>query len=192
MTIRIELNKKYGTGFQLHCIASLDKDPCDFDDVIDFQPFSLWRAQRLSHKVLEILNKRFGTSYTLQEVLDTTMEGLRVNSRNDLNSARIYRKCFDIMRNDAGTFEDEAEDAIEYITDGFYLWNEECDQESEDELKRFCEYLSIHGVPGGANKLFKELSRLSIEDAAEWIYKNATDVLGKTNDVESMMDYVIE
>ena len=193
MKIRVELNKKYGTGFQLHCIASTeDGDPGNLDQVIDFQPYSLWKAQRLSYKALEICNRKLGTSYELQDVLETTMESLRVNARTDLKSARIYRKCVNIMREEVDTFLDDEEKAIEYLTDGFFLWSEECDQQSEDELKRFCEYISINGIPGGASKLFMNLTRLSIEDASEWIYKNAMDVLRKTNDVASMMDYVIE
>ena len=193
MKILLELNKKYNTGFQIHCIASEeDGDPADMDEVIDYDPFSLWKARMLAEKALEISNKKLGTSFSIDEVLSTTMEGLRVNARNDLNSARLFEKVRDSIRNGDATFEEDAAEAIQYLSDAFKIWDEELDEVAEEELYRFCEYVSMNlDDEAGSKQLFHELTGLPVDDAISWISEKATRVFEETHDVFSMMGYVI-
>ena len=202
MRITLELNGRFKTGYQIHTTSSIeDGDPVDFDDTYDVKPYPLWKARMMAVKSLELYNERFGTDYQLQDVLATTMEGVRVNSRVDLDSARTFKAVREALENEsiheedtyAGDLYEEAKaEAIEYLTMTFAEWNETLGKDAEYELKRFCEYISMHGTSGKAQKLFYDLTGMPVEEGCNWIEEKVNEVLEKTHSVDTMMSFVIK
>lgn len=48
-------------------------------------------------------------------------------------------------------------------------WREHGSQKSHDGLRRYCEYISMHGHRGGATKALAELDSLDIDGAVAWM-----------------------
>lgn len=192
MKILLELNEKYKKGFQVHCIASKeDGDPDDLEQVIDFNPYSLWKAKLMAAKALEVCNTKLGTHYELKNVIEATKEAVRVNARNDINSARLFREFAKLAREEQNTFEEDREKLVDYICGAFVVWNDELDVKAESELKRFCEYIASESG-GSADKLYYELSGMPVDDAVRWIDEEANKVLQSPEDVTSIQDFIIE
>lgn len=53
----------------------------------------------------------------------------------------------------------------------FFLngWREHGSQKSHDGLRRYCEYISMHGHRGGATKALAKLDSLDIDRAVSWM-----------------------
>lgn len=93
MKIYLETNKKYGVGYQLRAVASgADGDPANMEEAWDFEPYTLYNMRRRAVKLLEMLNKKLGTSYKLEDVLVIDRAAIEQNSKRDLASARINKK----------------------------------------------------------------------------------------------------
>lgn len=72
----------------------------------------------------------------------------------------------------------------------FFLngWREHGSQKSHDGLRRYCEYISMHGHRGGATKALAELDGLSLSDAAAWMGRTYSRYV---KDRHAMLGYVL-
>lgn len=48
-------------------------------------------------------------------------------------------------------------------------WREDSNEKAHDGLRRYCEYLAMHGYPGGASAALAELDGMSKPQAIEWV-----------------------
>lgn len=53
----------------------------------------------------------------------------------------------------------------------FYLssWKVDSNEKARDGLRRYCEYITMHGYPGGASKALAEIDGLGSGEDAAWI-----------------------
>ena len=68
-------------------------------------------------------------------------------------------------------------------------WKLDKNDRAHDALRRYCEYISIHGCPGGASKALEELDGLGKGADAEWIRRTFSQYV---KDQNALMQYVME
>lgn len=158
MEIRMELNQRYGRGFQLRLVHG------PMNKVYDKEPMNLYQAGACAAKLLEELNQELGTDYKPQQVFRVPGDALEANAGADFAAARMLQ---DIK---SGTFDlsvPAGPDVKEMMLDGkkelmlsgrgvvlFYYsaWKEDGNEKALDGLRRYCEYIAAHGYRGGATK----------------------------------------
>lgn len=184
MNIRLELNGKFGRGYQLR----LQHGPVD--KVYDAEPLTLYEAGSYAQFLLESANKALGTAWELHEVLVVTEEGLRGNQRADLASARLLRDAesgspkltiaeprekpdfIPMTQEEAAEHGDE--DGAYWVSGrgtvilGFLAWKQDNLSRAQEFMERYCELAAARGGPG-AKKIMRNLRRMSVADGVEWI-----------------------
>lgn len=194
MEIRMELNQRYGHGFQLRLVRG------PINKVYDDEPMNMYQAGACANTLLEELNQKLGTDYKPQQVFRVPMDALEANAKADFAAARMLQ---DIK---SGTFDlsvPAGPDMTEMMLDGkkelmlsghgvvlFYYsaWKDDGNEKALVGLRRYCEYIAAHGYRGGAKKAFAELKGLSKDDAAAWIRRTYAR---HVHDDEALMQYVI-
>lgn len=78
-------------------------------------------------------------------------------------------------------FLEQSPDVQEMMLDG--------NERAHDGLRRYCEYISVHGCPGGASKALKELDGLGNGADAAWIRRTFARYV---EDQNALMQYVME
>lgn len=68
-------------------------------------------------------------------------------------------------------------------------WKLDGNERAHDGLRRYCEYISVHGCPGGASKALKELDGLGKSADAAWIRRTFARYV---EDQNALMQYVME
>lgn len=53
-------------------------------------------------------------------------------------------------------------------------WREDSNEKAHSGLRRYCEYITMHGYPGGASAAMAELDRLDKPQSVEWIKRTRT------------------
>ncbi len=86
MELILELNQRYGYGYQAHLIMP------PVDSILDVEPFTLYDAANGAKTVVDEINKATGSNYKLHEVLCITDEALRANKERDLASAKLWKE----------------------------------------------------------------------------------------------------
>lgn len=178
MEIYMELNQRYGRGFQLRVVHG------PMNKVYDKEPWTMHEAGASAGTLLDLLNKELGTSYKPHQVLRVTQEAMEVNSRaGDFTAARMLQDVkakkfelslpdeFDCMRKIV-----DGEEQLVFSGRGtvliiYFAWTDDENQKAREAMKRYCEYIAAHGFKGGAAKALAELDCLDKDRAAEWIKK---------------------
>lgn len=72
----------------------------------------------------------------------------------------------------------------------FYLnaWRAHGSRKAYDGLRRYCEYICLHGYRGGASKALAEMESLKAHDAAVWIGRTHSR---HVKDDSAMLGYVL-
>lgn len=172
----LELNKNFGHGYQ----ARLVMDGI-IDSTIDDEPYSLDECYSGATFAIEQINKETGYNYDPQKVIRVTDEALQANKRQDFISARIAR---DIDRGRGELAVPLQQDCMTKIIDGqeetvftgrgvilmaFFSWLEERLPKAREALRRYCEYLALHGYGGCTAAILAEIDSMSKDRGADWI-----------------------
>lgn len=176
MEIRLELNQRFRTGYQVRVIHG------PLNKVYDQEPLNMYEAGACAGTFLEMLNKEFGTQYKPHQVLQVTEEAMTVNARaGDFASARMLQ---DIKSGnyelsvpsgaDCVTKEINGEEEVCFTGRGtvlfaYFSWKNDGNERAHDVLLRYCQYISAHGFKGGATEALTELDSLDKDRAVEWI-----------------------
>lgn len=67
-------------------------------------------------------------------------------------------------------------------------WKEESLEASKDAVCRYCEYVCLHGFPGGANAAMTALKGMSTDDAEGWLKRTFAQFV---TDQNALMGYVL-
>lgn len=172
----IELNKKYGIGYQARLRMGL------LDSTINDKPFSLYEVVNGLKVAIEEINKAQNTDYKLYEIMKITDEALRVNKSNDLASAKILKDI------EAGTGElaiaVSQTDFHKQVIDGeeeflmtargvllfsYFLWIDEKNEKAGNTIKKYCEHLAMKGYSAGKSQIWRELKQKNKDQAVEWL-----------------------
>lgn len=144
----------------------------------------MYEAGACAGTLLDLLNKELGTDYQPHQVLKVTQQALEANTKTgDFAAARFLRDI------DSGKYElstpgdPECREAVidgekEILFSGrgtiliiYLCWREEQTPKARQALLRYCQYIALHGFPGGATKALAQLDGLRKEAAMEWIRK---------------------
>lgn len=175
MEIILELNRRFGRGYQIHLIHG------PTDKTYDAEPLTLYEAGAYVGTLLEEMNQAFGTDYKPYQVLHTTAEGLEVNAKSDLASARmlydIKNERYEYSTPATADFKKAVIDGEEqYLLSGrgtvlttYFCWQDDGNQKAKEAMLRYCQYIAAHGFKGGATRAFDELERRDKDHAVDWI-----------------------
>lgn len=176
MEIYLELNRRYGRGFQLRVVHG------PMSKVYDKKPWTMYEVGAAAGMLLEILNKELGTSYQIHQVLQVTQEALEINSKDGDFAA--WRMLHDINSGKYELSTPAATDCRKVVIDGkeeiaftgrgtvlvtYFCWVDDQLPKAREALRRYCEYIAVHGFKGGAAKALAELEALDKDHAVEWI-----------------------
>ena len=157
MEIILELNKKFGTGYQARMIMG------PLNNTIDDQPFTLYEAAQGAQMALEEINKATGSHYELQKVMRITDGALRVNKDRDFASAKLLQdiesgsgKLAIPAQTDYSHKKVDGKDEIVFTGRGtvlftYFSWYDDKLPKAKEALHRYCEYLALHGYGSGAS-----------------------------------------
>lgn len=178
MEIFMELNKRYGRGFQLRVVHG------PMNKVYDNEPWTMYEAGSAAGTLLEILNGELGTSYQPHQVLRVTHEAMEVNSKaRDFAAIRILHDInsgkYELSTPDGCDFKETTVDGEKQILltgrgvvlFSYSSWLDEKMPKAREAIRHYCEYIAAHGFKGGAAKALAELDSLDKDHAVEWIKK---------------------
>lgn len=170
LRVILEKNRKFGKGYQAHMIME-----GIIDSVLDSEPFTLQEAYQGAVWATEEINKQEGYRYNPREIIAIAEDALEANKMNDFTSALILK---DVKK------EAESPDAKYATIDGkeevmisgrgavllaFFGWRDENNQKAAQSVRRYCEYLALHGYAKGASVIFNQLEGMNKDVGAEWI-----------------------
>lgn len=195
MEIRMELNERHGHGFQIRIVHG------PVNKVYDEEPLNMYEAGAYAATALEMMNKELGTSYELHQVARVPEDALTANASTDFAAARmlqdIRNKTFDLSipaQQDMRVMEIDGQEEAMLSARGVVLmllsaWKLDGNERAHDGLRRYCEYISVHGCPGGASKALEELDGLGKGADAAWIRRTFARYV---EDQNALMQYVME
>ena len=172
----IELNQKHGYGYQARMVMD-----GIIDSVIDTEPFTLDEAYSGATLAIEEINKETGYNYDPQKVIRIAGNAIEGNKSRDFTTARVAR---DIERGRGELTHPAGHDYTIKAIDGkeeellsgrgvvlvtFLSWRDEKMPKAHEALRRYCEYLALHGYGSGASDMLVELDGMDTERAVSWI-----------------------
>ena len=165
MKAYIEVNQKFGEGYQIRLVANEEDGlEADFEQVWDVRPYELFGAVRRAKKMVEVLDRRLGTTHDLRDVVEIDRDAVMENAKRDITSARAYNT----MQDRELAFEAELFESVEKQVIYFYQMMRD-DDDALRAVIRFCGYLADHGYHYSQEHTFAELSQLPQDRAEEWI-----------------------
>lgn len=177
MQITLEKNQRHGRGFQIrYTDGPIDKT---FDaDTLDF-----YSAVSLAGELVQAVNAERGTAHDPGKVIRADKGALEANAKCDFGAARILDDIqsgtFDLSTPGGADVQTAVIDGkAEYVFSGrgvvrllLSAWKADQNEHAREGLRRYCEYICLHGCRGGAAKAFAKLDGLEREDAITWIKK---------------------
>ena len=91
MKITIELNKRFGYGYQV----KTDSTEGFRWPILDKNPYNLYEALQKADDVLRQINRELKKKYTLESVVWITPEAVRANAKRDVASAMMLKEIED-------------------------------------------------------------------------------------------------
>lgn len=195
MEIYLELNQRHGRGFQLRLVHG------PMNKVFDEEPWTMYEAGACAGTLLDMMNKELGTDYKPHQVLRVTGEAVEVNSKaGDFGAARMLQDA------KSGRYElstPAGQDIKKGVVDGeeqvllsgrgtvllcYFMWRDDKTPKARETLRRYCEYIAVHGFRGGATKALAELDGLDKDRAMEWIRRTYAR---HVRDDAAMIHYVL-
>ena len=194
MEIRMELNERYGHGFQIRLIHG------PVNKVYDEEKLSMYEAGTYANTLLEMMNEELGTSYEPQQVVRVPEDALTANASTDFAAARMLQdirdKTFALSipaQQDMKMMEIDGQEEAMLSARGVILlcyltWKDDGNEKAHEAVRCYCEYIAAHGCKGGASKLLSELDGLDKDAGLEWIRRTYA-----RNDVDNngLIDYVM-
>lgn len=176
MEILLELNQKYGTGYQVHLLHG------PVDSVMDVEPFTLYDAAQGAQIAVDEINKAMQTDYKLWECMKITDEALQANKSRDFASAQLFqdiktgrhkltqpKPTYDIMKRDV-----DGEEEILFTGRGvvlfcFLTWVDEKNAKSKLFLQRYCNLIAMRGYGKGASEILAEVLAMGKDEGVDWV-----------------------
>lgn len=173
MIVKLELNQKYGKGYQVRMTCGL------VDKAYDKEPLNLYEAAQYATTAIEIYNKQFKTEYKPEEVIRITGEALQENKGYDLGSAQMIKDIeshtFDLVRPEPTAdirYDENGEmyfSARGLLLFTYITWKEEKKEPAKKFLMKYCQLLASHKYGKGATQIFNEMDKLNKDSGCEWI-----------------------
>ena len=172
----LELNQKHGHGYQARLIMN-----GVIDSVIDDEPFTLDEAYSGAVFAIEEINKESGYNYDPYKVITIRGDAIEGNKRHDFTTARVAR---DIEQGRGELTTPFATDYTKKEIDGkeeicftgrgavlmtFFAWRDDKLPKAREALRRYCEYLAMHGYGGGTSAILAEIDGMDKDRGANWI-----------------------
>lgn len=201
MRIYLEANERKGEGYRLRAVIGPTDGAAgeERDRVLDDRPYTLYEAIAAAGKILDRVNTALGNEYRLYEVLIATTDAIERNAGRDIASARICRDIQDGTRRVVDIPAQPTSDllpfdsvdlfaGVEGIELIYSLWMMGQDEDAENAMRRYCEYIAMHGFHGGASGGMAWLKSAEEDTALDWI-EDTFDRYVK--DPEAMASYVL-
>lgn len=67
-------------------------------------------------------------------------------------------------------------------------WKEDGNEKAHNGLRRYCEYITMHGYPGGASAALAELDNMGKDQGAAWIKRT---IARYVQDSSALIQYVM-
>lgn len=194
MEIRMELNQRYGRGFQIRFVHG------PVNEVYDKDQLNMYTAGTYANMLLETANKEAGTNYTLEQVVRVPEDALTANAATDFAAARmlqdIRNKTFSLSipaQQDVKMMEIDGHEEAMLSARGVVLmcssaWKLDGNGKAHDVLRRYCEYVAAHGFKGGASKALAELDSLGKGEDSAWVKNTFARYV---TDQNALMEYVL-
>ena len=189
LNVYIELNQKYGYGFQ----ARLVLDGI-VDSVIDVNPFTLDEVLSGATYAVEEINRETGNNYDPHNCIKIAGTSIEANKGSDFTTARVARD----IRQGKGELVSpiRTDDGDEIVLTGrgvilvsYFAWMDDNMPNARRVLTRYCEYLASHGYGAGAKEIMAELDRKNKDSGADWIKTSYDQYI--TDDVD-VIQYVMQ
>lgn len=175
----IELNQKYGYGYQARMIRDGIESVLD-EPVIE----NLGEITSAIVGAIEEINRQTGRSYKPHEVIRLDADAIEINKRYDITSAQVDK---DIRQGRGRLTYPDGADFTKTVVDGeeqeiislrgtllisYDSWKNYNKPKGETVMQMYCKYLVSHGYGAGQAEIFKELE--SMEEAQAWNWIKAT------------------
>lgn len=168
MEIRLELNQRFGHGFQLHLMNG------PMDKLFDHEPLTMAEAGAYAGMLLDAINGELGTDYIPAQVVRVTNDALESSAKTDFTAARILhdaksRPGADVREVVVDSEKQSVVSARGVILMAWAAWKDDHISKAKDALRRYCEYISAHGYQGGASKAMAALIAMEPDAGARWL-----------------------
>jgi len=189
----IELNQKYGHGYQGHIVME-----GRVDSVIDNEPYGLDDAYIGCVLVIEEINKNCGYSYDPYSIIQIRGDAIEANKRTDFTTARVAK---DIEKGhgeltvplpdtpDMQRQEIDGKQEVVFSARGvvitFYLtmMDDPKNPKAKAAMMRYCQYLANRRYGQPASAIFDELAKKDIESGINWIKATFGKYVSNQNDL---------
>ena len=176
MKITLELNRKFGHGYQVHMVHG------PVDSVFDEEPLSITDAGGHVAWMVEEMNKTLGSNFKPHEVLSVEHEALVAN-KEDFVSRRLLKDI------ETGSYDlTKPPEQVDYRIDengetllsergillfAYTSWFDEGkkDDKGKQFLRSYCRLLAFKGYGGGAESIFSTLQGIDVKDGIAWCKK---------------------
>lgn len=172
----LEPNEKCGRGWQARqVIDGVSGVP------LDYEPFTLGEVTGLIADALDTINKETGYNYKVHEVVRITQEGLDANKATDFTAARVLKDMADgthvLTRPHEVDMEWQEVDGKRepcftgrgVVLMAYFSWVDDNLPKAAEAVRRYCQYLALHGYGKGASAIWEDVGAMSKDDGAEWI-----------------------
>ena len=181
MQIKIELNQKFGKGYQVRIIHG------PINQVYDKEPMNLNEAAQCAAVALDVFKNDLGETFNPDEVISITDEALEVNRKHDIASAQFFKDirsgafkyCQPAPVPDVTKGEDDEMllSARGVLLFSYLTWIEEKTEPAKKFMLRYCQLLASRGYGKGATQIFREMNAMDKNSGCAWIrqtYKEYT------------------
>lgn len=151
MQIRIELNRRFGYGFQ---IRITEGTTCE---VYDDEPLTMLEAMQTMDEVMG------------REPNKVTVHPVDPQGAPSGPEVVVFQSKPDVREAAAASKKEPVVSARGVILTAWAAWKKSGSEQSRDVMRRYCEYISTHGYRGGASRAMAELEAMSLNHGAEWI-----------------------
>lgn len=199
MEIILELNKKFGTGYQVHLLHG------PVDSVMDLEPYTLYDAAQCAQVTVEEINKAMKTDHKAWECMKITDEALQANKSRDFASAQILQDIktgrhklarpeptSDIMRHEVDGEEEILFTGRGVVLMAFLLWVDEKNAKSKLFLQRYCNLVAMRGYGKGSSEILAEVLAMGKDEGVDWVRDTYDKYIHNDTEAIQIMQELIE
>lgn len=170
MNVRIEPNRRFGYGFQIRAMDG------PVSEVYDDEPLTMLEA-------LQTLDEVMGREPSKLTVRPVGPQGVPSGP-----GVVVFQSRPDVREAVADGEKQPVVSARGVVLLAWATWKKDGAEQSKDVMRRYCEYISVHGYRGGASKAMAELEAMSFNHGAKWIKRTFAK---HVRDGVALMRYVL-
>lgn len=170
MDIRIEPNRRFGYGFQIRATEG------PAFEVYDDEPLTMLEAMQTLDEVMG------------REPSKVTVHPVDAQGVPSGQEVVVFQPGRDVQE---AVVDGEKQPVVSVkgvILLAWATWKKDGSEQSRDVMRRYCEYISLHGYRGGASKAMAELEAMSFNHGAKWIKRTFARYI---RDGVALMRYVL-